>query len=350
MNEQIKAIIYKHKVQSSKLKAQSYVATNTAAFSIQHSAFSIFILLLLALLLLNPVQALPTMKAGVMESTPVSIIAEWPINESTQIGEHFSARIVEDIIGAGNEILIPKGSRVIGTVVELQNAKSFNRDGRVDIRFEKIVFPDNITSYNINADGTLIKDPYHTASLVGDAALKTTGGAITGAIAGFKFGGILGTGTSTASNLAIGAISGAGLSLISFIAKKGKEVDITPGLPMTLNIISMDDQHYKEQQIVSQDSQEVTASIKNTWNNKIAIEIENKMRHSIPLSNLKIVDGLGYTVKPNLAFSYHDIKAIPAQSSSSYEFEFNPTTKKARYWLVLTDSFDKQEYFRKEIR
>jgi hypothetical protein len=290
------------------------------------------------------------MKAGVMESTPVSIIAEWPIDENTQIGEHFSAKIVEDIVGAGDEILIPRNSRVIGTVVELESAKSFNRDGRVDINFEKIIFPDNVTSYNINADGTLVKEPSHTAQAIGDAALKATGGAITGAIAGFKFGGILGTGTSTASTLAIGAMSGAGLSLISFIAKKGQEIDITPGLPMTLNIISMDDQHYKEQQIATAESTEVTAYVKSVRNNKIAVEIENNLRHSIPLGNLKIVDGLGYTIKPNLAFNYHDIKAIPAKTNSSYEFEFNPTTKKARYWLVLTDSFDKQEYFRKEIR
>ncbi len=342
MRDQIRHIINKHRTQCSTVNDQQSIIFN--------SPWTILILLLLILSLIQPVHAIPTIKAGVMESTPVPIIAEWPIDENTQIGEHFSARIVEDIVGAGNEILIPRGSRVIGTVVELENAKSFNRDGRVDINFEKIIFPDNVTSYNINADGTLVKDPHHTANLVGDAALKTTGGAIAGAIAGFKFGGILGTGTSTASNLAIGAMSGAGLSLISFVAKKGREVDITPGLPMTLNIISMDDQHYKEQQIINTDSQEVTAYIKNIRNNRIAVEIENNMRHSIPLSNLKIVDGLGYTVKPNLAFNYHDAKAIPAKTNSSYEFEFNPTTKKARYWLVLTDSFDKQEYFRKEIR
>ncbi len=344
MKDQIKNIIDKHKAQCAVINPKDQV------FNFERTAISLIVLLLLALLLAKPVHAIPTIKTGVMESTPVPIIAEWPIDENTQIGEHFSARIVEDIVGAGNEILIPRGSRVIGTVVELESAKSFNRDGRVDINFEKIIFPDNVTSYNINADGTLVQDAHHTATLIGDAALKTTGGAIAGAIAGFKFGGILGTGTSTASNLAIGAMSGAGLSLISFVAKKGREVDITPGLPMTLNIISMDDQHYKEQQIAAPATQEVTAYIKNTRNNRIAVEIENNMRHSIPLSNLKIVDGLGYTVKPNLAFSYHDIKAIPAKTNSSYEFEFYPTTKKARYWLVLTDSFDKQEYFRKEIR
>lgn len=289
-------------------------------------------------------------KTGVVESTPIPIVAEWPINDETQVGEHFSARITENVMGNGNEILIPKNSRVIGTVVRVDNAQLFNRDGKVDIQFQKIIFPDNVHNINISADGMMVKHKRSNLQVVGNAAGKTAGGAIMGAAVGYKFGGVLGTSGSSASNVAIGAITGAGLSLISFIGKRGKEVKINPGLPMTLNLIAMQEQDYKEQELSLEQNYMVNGNITNYRNNKIAVEIENKMKHSIPLGNLKIVDGLGYTVQPNLAYGYHDEKTIPATSSGTYEFEFNPTNQNAQYWLVLTDSFGKQEYFRKEIK
>ncbi len=307
------------------------------------------IILALSLLIINtkPVCA-ETIKVGISESTPIPIIAEWPINEGTQVGEHFSARIVEDISSEAGEVYIPKNSRVIGVVVAVESAKSFNRNGKVDIQFTKIIFPDNVTSIEILADGTMKASSGSKAEQVVDALAKTTGGAILGAIAGLKFGGIIGTGSSSASNLAIGAMTGASLSLISFIAKKGNQVEINPGLPMVLNINQMQKQDYSGQQIVSQDDK-VKAVILSYNDKKIEIEIENQLKHSIPLTNLKIVDGLGYTMKPNIPLNYHDTKAIPAKSVSTYEFEFTPTSKNGKFWLVLTDSFNKQEYFRKEI-
>jgi hypothetical protein len=190
-------------------------------------------------------------KAGVSQSTPIPIIAEWPINEGTQVGEHFSARIVEDISSETGEVFIPKNSRVIGIVVNVDPAKSFNRNGKVDIQFTKILFPDNVTSIDILADGSMKASSGSKAQQVVDALAKTTGGAVLGAIAGLKFGGIIGTGSSSASNLAIGAMTGASLSLISFIAKKGNQVEINPGLPMVLNINQMQKQEYSLQQMIS---------------------------------------------------------------------------------------------------
>jgi outer membrane lipoprotein SlyB len=311
----------------------------------------VIIQLFIALLLIcfiKPVYS-QTIKASVSENTPVSIVAEWPVSSDTQPGEHFSARIVEDIVTDDGQVLIPKNSRVVGTVVDITNARSFHRDAKVDIQFEKIIFPDNVQTITISADGLLIKDDNEKLKLAAQAGSSALAGAALGSVMGFKFGGIIGTGTSSASNLAIGAVSGAGVSLITFLSKKGEEVDITPGLPMVLNILAMDEQKYKQEQL-AMTAPGVNAVILKYDQNKLSVEIENSLRHSIPLTNLKIVDGLGYTVSPNMAFAYHDTKAIPAKSLSTYEFQFNPTTStKGKYWLVLTDSFNKQEYFRKEI-
>lgn len=320
---------------------------------VQFSLWQMIVLqLLIALLLIcfiKPVYS-QTIKVGVSENTPVPIVAEWPVSSDTQVGEHFSARIVEDIVTDDGIVLIPKNSRVVGTIVDMTTARTFRRNAKVDIRFEKIIFPDNIQTLTINADGLLIKDDHEKMKLAAGAGASAVEGAVLGSLLGFKFGGIIGTGTSSASSLAIGAMSGAGISLITFLSKKGDEVEINPGLPMTLNIVAMDEQKYKQEQLVM-DNPGVNAVILQYNQNKLSIEIENNLRHSIPLTNLKIVDGLGYTVSPNMAFAYHDTKVIPAKSSSTYEFQFNPTTSidKAKYWLVLTDSFNKQEYFRKEI-
>ncbi len=309
---------------------------------------SIFLSLILLLSSVSVSQA-RTIKAGVMESTPVSIVAEWPIGQDTQIGEHFSARIVEDIISDSGEVHIPRNSRVIGTIMRMDNAKSFHRNGRVDIRFEKIIFPDNITTIDINADGDLIKRNGQKIQLAKQGLKQAGTGALLGAFMGLRFGGILGSSTSSASNLAIGAMTGASISLISFIGKKGKEVEITPGLPMILNITNMEKQNYVAQNMEIPELKKVAAEIISVKDNVIDIAIDNQLEKDIPLTNIKIIDGLGYTIKPNLALSYHDRKAIPAGKSSSYKLKFSPSTKDARYWIVLTDSFNKQEYFREEL-
>lgn len=288
-------------------------------------------------------------RMGVSENTPVAIVAEWPIGASTQLGEHFSARIVEDVVSSSGEIFIAKNSRVVGRVVDLKTAGAFHRNGKVDIRFEQIIFPDNVTTLNIRADGKLEKTG-KPLKAIGEALGAVAVGAAKGAILGFKFGGIVATGTSAATNLAIGAAGGAGISLISFISKKGRNVEINPGLPMTLNILDMQKQDYMAQQIHKPDQvTRVNAEIIKTKENKLTISIKNDLRHSIPLTNLKIIDGLGYTVKPNISYGYFDTKSIPAKSNDVYDFEFNPLHKSSRYWLVLTDSFGKQEYFRQEI-
>ena len=289
-----------------------------------------------------------TIKAGVIESTPVPIVAEWPVDSNTQVGEHFSVRVVGDMTRSDGTILIPKNSRVVGVITDVTPARSFHRDSKVDIKFEKIIFPDNVQTLNIDADGLLVPDRSKTVKLIGGAVKNIATGSIFGAITGFKFGGIIGTGSSTAANLAIGAAAGAGISLISFMAKNGEDVKINPGLPMILNMTSIEEQEYAAQQI-QQPEPDVKAEIIEVNENTIKFKVQNNLRKNLPLTNLKIVDGLGYTASPTTPFTYHDMKYIPALSTIEYKFQYRETIKDGRYWLVLTDSFGKQEFFREEL-
>ena len=289
-----------------------------------------------------------TYKAGVMETTPVEIVAEWPIGPDTSVGEHFSARVVEDVVSDTGEMFIPKNSRVIGVINDLKKAGSFHRSGKVDIDFQKIVFPDNITTITIDADGNMHKQSHIIENTV-DGATSVLIGAAKGAITGFRFGGIIGAGASDGSALAIGAAAGAALSLVSFIAQKGTEVEIYPGLPMTLALNHMPQQNYMAQALSLKKTEDVVAEIHDYNNDSLKVTIKNNMDKSIPLGNLKIVDGLGYTIKPDIAYKFFDAKRIPAKSEETYKFKFTPNKKRGKHWLVLTDSFAKQEYFRKEL-
>jgi|GEM_PF-3391676 len=314
-------------------------------------------IILLVYLGFNPAQAAEPIKAGIVESTPLQVVAEWSINPDTQEGEHFSARVVDNFIGAGGEVLIPRNSRVVGTVVNVEGAKTFHRDAEVTVRFEKIIFPDNINTLEIQADGSLrqsIADNQTKLEKIGSAVktlaqgtIETGVGAFTGATLAYKFGGLIGLSSSTSNIATIGAGAGAGLALVRFIANRGEDLEIVPGTPMTVKMISMQEQNIVEQQMQAANTG-VTVDIVKRRGNKLAIKINNDLDEPIPLTNLKIIDGLGYTVKPEQGFKFFDNKRIPANSEFSYEFRF-PSRAKSREWLVLTNSFGNQEYFRVEI-
>ena len=52
------------------------------------------------------------------------------VNKYTQEGEHFSARVVEDVVLDSGEILIPKQSKVKGTIVKIQKHVSLEEQLR----------------------------------------------------------------------------------------------------------------------------------------------------------------------------------------------------------------------------
>jgi hypothetical protein len=286
-------------------------------------------------------------KLGALETTPVQVVAEWPVDKYTQEGEHFIARVVEDVILDNGEVLIPKNSKVKGHITNITNEKSFRRAGRVDIEFKEIVFPDNINSIKILADGSLVEDKHKLLKAVGQGSVKVLGGAALGAIIGFRFAGVLGSSLS-GSNLMIAAGTGAGLALVSFISENGKELKIEPGLPMTLSLMNMENKTCTEQAMPPADTK-VSVKILNKSRDKLKLQIENKNNKALRLANLKVVDNLGYVKHAIKTFSYFDRRDIPANSIQEYIVDLPSKGIDTGRWLVLTDSFDKEEYFRVKI-
>jgi hypothetical protein len=286
-------------------------------------------------------------KLGVLETTPVQVVAEWPVDKYTQAGEHFIARVVENVILDNGEVLIPKNSKVKGHVMNITGEKSFRRAARVDIEFKEIVFPNNINSIKILADGSLVEDKHKLLKAVGQGSVKVLGGAALGAIIGFRFAGVLGSSLS-GSNLMIAAGTGAGLALVSFISENGQELKIEPGLPMTLSLINIENKTCTEQAMPAADTR-VSVKILNKGRNKLKLQIENKNNQALRLANLKVVDNLGYVKHAIKTFSYFDRRDIPANSIDEYTIDLPSKGIDTGRWLVLTDSFDKEEYFRVKI-
>ncbi len=343
---------------SGKLRRARSVAIESSFSTVNYAIIAVIICLLY--LGFKPALAAEEkpIKAGVMESTPLLVVAEWSINPDTQIGEHFSARVVDNFVSATGEVLIPRNSRIVGTIVDVEGSKNFHRDAEVMVKFEKIVFPDNINSIEIQADGSLRESISanrtnaerigSAAQMIGTAVVETGLGAITGETLAYKFGGLLGVGATGGKIAAAGAAAGAGIAMVKFMANRGEDLEIVPGTPMTLNMISMQEQNIHEEQMQTAETG-VSVDVVKRKGNKLAVRIHNSLDESIPLTNLKIVDGLGYTVKPESGFKFFDAKAIPANSEFSYEFNFPSRNGHKREWLVLTDSFGKQEFFRVEI-
>ncbi len=301
------------------------------------------LLVLISFFSFNQVSAI-TIKAGVMQTTPVDIVSEWHIGASTQVGEHFSARVVEDLMDPDGTILIPKNSKVVGSVVSASPSKHFRRDAKVDILFEKIVLPDNVQSISIDASGAMIVEKHKELKTAAEGLKKTGIGAFVGAFKSLQFAGIAGSYSSIGTTVAVGAATGGGLALVSFIAQKGKDLDITPGTPMTLNIIALEEQLYKEQKMPEL-ATGVDAEIISFKNNEVKFKITNHKFNEISLNNLKLVDGLGYSFNPLNS----GLTKIAPRGTFEFTMQFPHKIEDTRQWLVLTDSFNKREYFRVEV-
>jgi hypothetical protein len=145
-------------------------------------------------------------------------------SETARVEDRVEARVTRDV-KVGDMIAIPTGSRVIGSVIQVDRGGKFKERARLGIRFTTLVL----------ADGTRL--PMNTEAIYreGDApgnssAAKIGGGAIGGAILGAILGG--------AKGAAIGATAGAGGGVAAVQVGDRQEVTVPAGSPITVRILS----------------------------------------------------------------------------------------------------------------
>lgn len=164
---------------------------------------------------------------------------------STQLGEPVEATLASPIYSGGVQV-VPAGSKLIGSVTEVDAAKRFRfgNNGKMGIKFTTIETPDGRKfSVAASVDDTYRMEGGTTGGRVGKSLLATGVGAGGGAALGTALGAIVGgtaggpVGRSTGMGAVFGTALGGGVGVIGAGVRKGSEVKITAGtsLPVKLD-------------------------------------------------------------------------------------------------------------------
>jgi hypothetical protein len=143
-------------------------------------------------------------------------------SERAKVEDRVEAHLTRDVRVDG-DVAIPAGTKVIGSVTQVERGGKFKERARLAVRFHTLVL----------ADGTRL--PMNTETIVRegsepDAAKKVGGGAVGGAILGAILGG--------AKGAAIGAAAGAGGGAAVQMAGDRSAVTMPPGTPLTVRLVS----------------------------------------------------------------------------------------------------------------
>ena len=145
-------------------------------------------------------------------------------SDTARIEDRVAARVTRDVRADGH-VAVPAGSRVLGSVSEVDRGGKMRERARIGVRFHTIVL----------ADGTELPLQTETVLREGEApanasAAKVGGGAIGGAILGAILGGGKGA--------AIGAGVGAGAGTAAVMAGGRRPAQIQAGAPLTVKVLS----------------------------------------------------------------------------------------------------------------
>ena len=153
----------------------------------------------------------------------IGLVADTPVSsERARVEDRVEARVTRDV-RVGDTVVIPAGSRALGTVVQVERGGKFKQTARLGIRFNTLVL----------ADGTrlpIITQPFYRdgAAPGNESAAKVGGLSVGGAI----LGAILGGGKGAAIGAATGAAAGAG----AVMAGDRSAATIAPGEAFTVKI------------------------------------------------------------------------------------------------------------------
>lgn len=175
-------------------------------------------------------------------------------------GEHVIFENIEDINNLEEETLIPAGSKFLAKVVNVEDAKHFNKDGFVQLEFEKILVKGSVIDLHKNsltADNLAQRESFkNKASKIGKVAAYTVGGALAVPFIAYKVAGLFAFSNPyiTGGAAALGAAAGLATGLYS----KGKNFNLEPGseIKIKLNndwiISQFEDEHLAEALLLSQ--------------------------------------------------------------------------------------------------
>ena len=154
------------------------------------------------------------------EGTEVSVRLEQPLSSrSARVEDRFEATVARPVYVDGR-IVIPDGSRVQGTVTEVQRAERPARGGRLNLSFDRLLLDDGST-VDLSARLVQVKEDIGSGDTVKHGAIGAAIGGILGKVLGGTKGAIVG--------VLLGGAGGA-------ISSSGDDVELPEGTVFTLQL------------------------------------------------------------------------------------------------------------------
>ncbi len=145
-------------------------------------------------------------------------------SDTANVEDRVDARVTRDV-RFGDHVAIPAGTRVVGSVTQVDRGGKFKEAAKLGIRFNTLVMADG-TRVPINTDAII-----RSGEAPGNNTAKKVGG---GAIAGTILGALLGG----AKGAAIGGAAGAGAGSAAVAAGDREAATLPAGTPMTVRLLS----------------------------------------------------------------------------------------------------------------
>ena len=292
----------------------------------------------------------------VKKGSKISMVVANIINsESNTEGDEFFAEITNDV-RTDKGVVIPSGSLAHGTIIEIIDAKRFNRDANVTLVFDYIATPDG-REIPVNATMTTKRNPVHNAAVVTaeHAGYALGGGAIGGLVALNSLGlvgAVASHGYTLAGGAAIGAVVGLGIAM----SKKGDQVLLAPGdeinvrILESLNLPVFQDSALIEEEMKNENLKVEITSIKlekdpfgepNTIT--LGLTIVNKTKKTLSTFDMALMN-------ENRAIYYSSpfgdtqlwFKKIPPNGRIAGKVSFSVDNPKQKLWLVFFDNYNKK--------
>jgi hypothetical protein len=158
-----------------------------------------------------------TLQSGVLSS------------ELNKVGDQVTLQVDQPLVSSDGRVIVPAGSRIVGTVSKLEAAGRTGKNAMMDIDFNEIVTPDG-QRYTIQGSVATDDGMLHGGTTKG-RVLRALGTTAVGAGLGAALGTAMGplSGGEVGRGAIYGTAVGAGVGAVGAALQKGKDVAISSG-------------------------------------------------------------------------------------------------------------------------
>lgn len=265
--------------------------------------------------------------------------------------EEFFATVSEDIMGCDG-IIIPKGTLAHGKIKKIIKAKSFSRDGEIQLYFDNLTTPDG-REIPIKGDMTtklhLIKEASKTLKT---NAVYATAGAMAGGLVSLGLFGVDGAVASHGATIGGGAAVGSAIGIGLLMTKKGDSVLIANNDEIKVKINSdaefpiykntaflQDESFFNGLNVKIKDITFKTNSFGKTDIITLNINVSNATNTTFSIFDIILIDNFNTKYFSNV-FEYENLRnlKILPNDKTNLEIEYSVSNIQKDFWLIFVDN------------